>query len=449
MSQKPVIIILVGVSGDLSKRKLLPALTQLFLANVLPQKIKIIGVTRRLDVTLEPLLENVVEKDFLRSALEIYTMDLDEEAAYSALQNHIESLEEAFGAPSDHLFYLSVPPQVSRPIIEFLGKVGLNSVTNSKLMVEKPFGVDLATAQDLITHIDTYFTSDQVYRIDHYVAKEMAQNIAIFRDGSSLFKRTWNNTFIEAIEIRATEAIGIEGRATFYEQTGALRDLIQSHLMALTALTLMDTPTADLMAEIPHRRLAILKTLQVSTGVPVLASAKRGQYNGYAMQAENPGSNVETFASIILESSDLRWTGVPITLTTGKALSEKATEIRITYRKDEPYEADQLVLRLQPNEGVSLSILNKTPGYENEVNQQTLSFNYREHYNESPEGYERVFLDAIQSDHRLFTTSAEVLETWRILAPIQAAWKTAGKNGLKIYDQGATVETITNELVGS
>jgi glucose-6-phosphate 1-dehydrogenase len=274
------------------------------------------------------------------------------------------------------------------------------------------------------------------------MAKEMVQNLIVFRQNNSLFRRTWNKEFIESIEIVASEKIDIEGRATFYEQTGALRDLIQSHLLQLAALTLANLRD-DGRQSIPFERLKALRAIKTPQNID--KDAMRGQYEGYRADVEIPHSTVETFVSLTLESTDPRWEGVPITLTTGKALDKKTTEIRLKYRQDTAEEANMLTLRIQPNEGIEIDLWAKRPGYESELQKAPLNFSYANHFNTLPEAYERVFMDAIRSDRALFTTSDEVLETWRILEPIQHRWEMDDET-LYIYKKGSSAEDVQNYL---
>jgi len=440
-NNQPTTIIIVGISGDLSKRKLLPALAQIAAAGALPEHYKIIGITRKNDLYVNELLVNVKNPKLISGNLELWKMDLSEIRDYKKFAEHLEEIEKEYSEPAQRLFYLAVPPQISRPIVELLGLSGLAKAKNTKLLLEKPFGVDLASAQELVEHINRYFTADQVYRIDHYLAKETAQNIIVFRQDNSLFKRTWNSSFIERIEISASEIIGVEGRAVFYEQTGALRDLVQSHLLQLAALTLMDIPDGRQFSEIPGHRLAALKQLHLATDEAVSVNVKRGQYSSYQAEIKNVGSTVETFVSLTLESNNPRWQGVPIILTTGKSLDKKFTGIRILYKKDESHEANQLVLRLQPDEGMELSIYAKRPGYDHQVERHPLKFTFQEYYTSLPEAYEQVLFDAINSNHGLFTTSEEVLESWKIIDPIQKAWEM-NSDDLIIYEPGSEIKKV-------
>ena len=440
MNKIPTILIIFGISGDLARRYLLPAIGAIASAGMMPEQFHIVGLTRQSNIKIDFLLEKTSNTEYLRNHMDLQQMDVTNINDYKKLGKYLKDLPARL--ESQYLFYLSVPPQVSRSIIELLGKSGLSKMGETKLLLEKPFGVNLENAEDLAKHIDQYFLPTQVYRVDHYMAKETAQNIIVFRDGNSLFKKTWNKDFIESIEIIASEEIGIEGRANFYEQTGALRDIVQSHLLQLLALTFMELPDDDKFSEVPRLRLETLKHLDISN---IKKNAKRGQYEGYTSEVNNLESSVETFVSITLESSDPRWVGVPITLTTGKELKNKFTEIKILYKKDKEHESNELLLRLQPEEGIQFNMWAKHPGYERRISPHHLSFKFREHYDVLPEAYEQVLFNAINSDHSLFTTSDEVLEAWRILDALQKKWGKSG-DGLIIYKKGSTInEVLTSE----
>jgi glucose-6-phosphate 1-dehydrogenase len=268
----------------------------------------------------------------------------------------------------------------------------------------------------------------------------MAQNILIFRGNNPLFKHTWNRDFIEAIEIISTESIDIEGRSVLFEQTGALREFMQSHLLQLAALTLIELPASRKLSDIPAARLKALKQLRAPADVTT--RTVRGQYDGYQKEVNNPGSTVETFASVTLHSSDPNWHDVPITLTTGKALNQKLTEIRLSYREHDTEEANMLVLRIQPNEGIEVDVWAKQPGFEKKLQKLPLVFSYARHFDSLPAAYEHVFIDALKGDHTLFTSNAEVIESWRILEPVQQAWGF-GQVELKIYKKGSKPEAIS------
>lgn len=435
---KPTILVIFGVTGDLSKRKLMPAIEQIVKAGEAPRDFKVVGVTRQ-HVAVEEVLQGCAGKTpFLEHNLDIHQMDLSSAEAYRKLAENLKSAAAQLGGHTQVLFYLSVPPQMSQPIIEQLGQAGFGSWADTKLLLEKPFGTNLDSAQELITQIKAHFREEQIYRIDHYLAKEMTQNIVVFRQSNSLFKQTWNRDFIESIEIIASESIGIEGRSAFYEQTGALRDLIQSHLLQLAALTLADFKQES-DATIPSARLKALRSLIPPQDIHT--ETIHGQYEGYRQETGNSDSLVETFAALTFRSRDPNWEGVPITLITGKALDKKATEIRLRYRQEHANEANALILRIQPDEGVEVDMWVKKPGFKNTLQKLPLTFAYSTHFEELPEAYERVFVDAMRSDHSLFTTSDEVLETWRLIDPVQKAWEMH-PDDLVTYKPGSKPEEI-------
>jgi len=428
------ILVIFGITGDLSHRYLLPALKEVKDAGELPDDFKIIGVSRR-DITLDDVFYES-EKD-LEEYTELLQMDLGSVEAYKNLKAKISEAGSSFKGNPEIIYYLSVPPSGTLQIIRHLGEAGLNQ-QNAKLLLEKPFGVDYASASELITETEKHFPEKQVYRIDHYLAKEMAQNIVVFLGSNTLFRNVWNNKFIEKIEIYASEKISIEGRVNFYDSTGALRDLVQSHLLQLAALTLME-PCSNIFdfEELPVRRLNALKMLKADMNTPII----RAQYDGYQKEVENPGSETETFVALTVSSDDPRWSNVPIRLATGKNLKEKLTEIRVHFKKTDDSEENLLVLRIQPMESIVLQLWIKQPGYNRRLQKLPLEFTYDKHFDRLPEAYEQVLIDAIQSNHSLFASSEEVLQSWRILQPVQSKW-TQGGSDLITYNPGSTIEEI-------
>ena len=432
----PTVLIIVGITGDLSKRKLLPAIGDMAVAGVLPKQFRIVGITRQRTVTLTSVLEGVRNAGHIREKITLFPMSLEDGADYERVRSYLHTIDGAWGGNAQRLWYLAIPPTTAWPIIEQLGLSGLSRLPNTKLLLEKPFGVDRTSAEKLVAHVERSFAAGQVYRIDHYLAKETVQNIVVFRQDNSLFERAWNRDAIERIDILASEAIGIEGRGAFYEQTGALRDLVQSHLLQLAALTLMALPGDRGLGSIPEARRALLGTIEVDPG-----SVRRGQYADYRTEVDNPASAVETFVSLTLFSTDPRWQGVPITLATGKALSEKRTDIVVTYRRNGAPEANRLTLRLQPNEGVELCFFAKRPGYDRTIERVPLAFTYADHFDALPDAYGRVFLDALRGDHTLFASSDEVLESWRIVDAVRKAWELDADT-LVLYPRGASLKQV-------
>lgn len=421
-------LLIFGITGDLSTRKLLPALKEIHAAGEF-NGLSIIGVSRR-DVNIEELLTSSLGSAELADKVSIFSMDLANAADYDRLKEYVALQDD-----EQLIAYLSVPPAAATDIVDFMGRAGINT-PNVKILFEKPFGMDLTSAQDMIAHTARYYSEEQLYRIDHYLAKEMAQNIVAFRGRNALFANIWNNNFIQAIEVVASEKIGIEGRAQFYEQTGALRDLIQGHLMQLLALTLMDIPHDFDWEELPALRLRALEQLR-----PVDPSkAYRAQYDGYQAEAGNPGSLTETFVALELQSDQPRWLDVPIRLITGKALADKTTEVRIHLKKLHEAQSNTIVFRIQPNEGIDIELFTKQPGYDREFETRHLELTFPED-TKLPDAYEQVIVDAIRGHKNLFTSSPEVIRSWEILAPLQQAWNMDNRP-LPTYVAGTSCDDV-------
>ncbi len=430
MSEKlpPTILAIFGVTGDLSHRYLLPALAEICQNSDIRAHLDILGISRK-QITKQEVLP--AKAKALASQFNLLQMDYDSKREYQKLKTKLE--EQASGQV---IFYFAVPPEAVLPIVKNLGEAGLNS-SKYKLLTEKPFGKDLESAKELIRETKLYFKEEQVYRIDHYLAKEMAQNIAVFLGSNALFRDVWNNQFIEKIEIIAEESIGVEGRSNFYEQTGALRDFVQSHLLQLTALVLME-PCPDVFdfSQVRPRRLAALRQLRVEIG-----SVARAQYEGYRQEVGNPKSNIETFISLKLKSLNPKWQGVPVQLITGKRLKEKLTEIRVYFKKTQSAQANLLRLRVQPKEGIELELWVKKPGYDQELQMLPLDFSYKQHFDRLPDAYEQVIVDAVRSRANLFASSDEVIASWEVLQPVLDSWVAENK-APKIYKPSSTVQEI-------
>lgn len=443
MNTDKTILVIFGITGDLAQRKLLPALRHIAQAG-LPLPSQILGISRRAVDTTD-LLHQTFGEDYdahaeaILGRLSVFTMDLAQPDDYIRLKEQI--VASCHGQnPAHILFYLSVPPQATLPIVEHLGQAGLND-NRVKLLLEKPFGVDLVSAEETIASINRYYTEDQLYRIDHYLAKEMAQNIVAFRSFNAIFRNLWHNEYIEKIDIIASEKIGIEGRSSFYEQTGALRDFLQNHMMQLMALTLMDIPTDFKPEDMPGARLRALQSIMPIDMSSFGTTVIRGQYEGYAEEVANPGTQTETFAGLTLFSKDPRWQGVPIRLATGKNLAEQTTEIRVYFKKSYPSEANQLVMHMQPKEGIEIGLCAKKPGYDKDYERVSLQFDYKQQSGSSVEAYERVLLDAFVSDKSLFTSAEEVLASWTILQPIQERWSMV-EGDVHFYKPGTDIERL-------
>ncbi len=415
-------LVIFGITGDLSTRKLLPALEQIISTGNFDD-LSIIGVSRS-KLNIDQLLDLSLGNKVLASRICGFTMDVSNAQDYLRLKDFI-----ALGDDEQILIYLSVPPVATPHIVEFLGQAGLNK-PQVKLLLEKPFGVDLDSAHQMIDHVAKYYDEAQIYRIDHYLAKEMTQNIVAFRGGNALFDHVWNKSAIQKIEVIALEKIGIESRMQFYEQTGALRDVLQGHLMQLLSLTLMEIPRDFDWNDMATLRLEALSQLQLADP----RRAVRAQYNGYQSEVGNPGSLTETFAAIELASDNPMWQGVPLILATGKSMDRKTTEVRVYFRKNHEAQTNRLIFKIQPYEGVEIELYTKKPGYDHEFETQRLAFEYPEE-TKLPEAYEQVIVDAIRSKKSLFATSEEVIRAWEVLRAVQQDWNM-NSSDLTIYEPG-------------
>ncbi len=438
LSAEPTILTVFGITGDLSQRKLLPALYHLIKDNLLHEQTHIVGVSRQ-NMTVDELLSNVelcvLEKDNvcdpeaikrMRDSLTMVQLDPEKSEDYAQLKQELDSIESRYGTCMNRMFYLSIPPKIFVQVVHNLGEQGLNvgcqhNKAVSRLLVEKPFGRDLANARELISKTSEYFAEEQIFRIDHYLAKESVQNILTFRRHNPVFSDGWNGKYITSIHVRADEKIGVEGRAGFYDDVGALRDLVQSHLLQLLALVLVDITNDGEDVALHESKQKVLESLQATR----LDQSVRGQYEGYKHEVENDNSTTETFVRFHLSSTIENWAGTNIVIETGKGLSEKRTEIILTYA-DESGSTNDLTFRIQPNEGIDLTITAKKPGFEHALQHVTMDFSYNGAFDEPshPDAYERVLVDAARGDHSLFATSGEVIASWQALQPLLDYWET-------------------------
>lgn len=452
----PAIIVIFGITGDLAQRYLLPSLYHLFQEGLLTDQIEIIGVSRR-DISADDLFQKVelAVKDLdeisdpetlkvMRQHTKMFQMDLDDPAAYDALLAKLNAVEDERGMCMNRLYYLSIPPQAYLPVVRLMGSQGLNASCQhdkavSRLLVEKPFGFDLKSAEALIAETGQVFKEEQIFRIDHYMAKETVQNILTFRFQNPIFEALWNRDHIISIEISAKEKIGIEGRAAFYEPLGALRDFIQSHLLQIAGVIAMDEPPSLSSDHIHEAKQTVLEQVEAVPTEKIAERVVRGQYQGYRDEVKNPDSTTETYAAITVYINSPRWQGVPIKLLTGKALDERKSEVCVIFRGKSPAgSSNQLRFRVQPNEGIELDLSTKKPGYARDVQTTVMDFSYSKDFEDHGyhNAYERVLVDAVRGDHTLFATSQEVLASWRIVQPVLDAWAKQSDDLLS-YEQGS------------
>jgi glucose-6-phosphate 1-dehydrogenase len=448
---KDALFVILGITGDLSKRKLLPALYELEVMGLLGQNFRLIGTSRRgttvenIETIIRESIENVDEA-CLRNLLQrisIAHMDISQPDDFRILTELIDSIESKTGACLNRLFYLAVPPEIFQTVVNNLGAAGLHKNCQhgsgeSRLLVEKPFGSDVQSSQTLIAEIEKTFKEDSVYRVDHYLAKETVQNILTFRTQNPVFRAIWNKDHVHHIMITASETLGIEGRVNFYENTGALRDLIQSHLLQLLTLVTMDEPEQMTAEAIHIKKQELLKSITPIPYGSVDSQTVRGQYEGYKAEVQNDQSATETYAAIKLEIQNDRWRSVPLLLRTGKSLSEKVTEITLVFKhSDLPDQSNMLTIRIQPNEGIVLSFLTKKPSLENQTETVQMEFCYNNAFSEKqPDAYERVLVDAIRGDKTLFMTDSEVTASWAIIQNILQRWSEHTEDLLS-YEQGS------------
>lgn len=446
---QPSILVLFGITGDLAKRKVLPAIYHLYKDGLLDENTLLVGTSRRPLAAADFLkqielcvleTDNVCNPEVLalmERQLHLLQLDPENGGDYTGLAELLQSLEDEQGSCLNRLFYLSIPPSVYLQVVTNLGKHGLNGSCRhgraaTRLLVEKPFGSDLVSARQLIELTGQAFSEEQIFRIDHYLAKETVQNILTFRRRNPIFSELWNSRHISRIAVAAYEKIGIEGRAGFYENVGALRDLVQSHLLQLLGLTTMELPPEPFDADAIHEaKQALLQQLVLPDPQAVI----RGQYEGYRTEVANPASTTETFVSMRLAIDTPAWRGTDVVVSTGKALAEKRTEIVLQFGKGQAH--NSLTFRLQPNEGIDIELTVKQPGFEHQLQTAKMDFSYQQTFQlQHPDAYERVLVDAVRGDHTLFATAGEVLASWQALQPVLDAWAQAGDD-LQTYPTGS------------
>jgi glucose-6-phosphate 1-dehydrogenase len=456
----PTTLVIFGATGDLARRKLLPALYNLAHEGALPERFHLVGVSRkekeRADYRAEceqairsfsrrPPDEDVLEG--LLAHVKYVPGTFDDESVYQELQRVLDGFEEHAGEKLNRAFYLSTAPTFFPVIVEALGKQGLDQHEDAevRVIIEKPFGTSLAEAAELNRQVLDVFEESQVFRIDHYLGKETVQNMLAFRFANGMFEPLWNRNYIDNVQITAAEDIGIGSRAGYYDNAGALRDLIQNHMLQLLCHVAMEPPVSFTAEEVRNEKVKVLHAIHAPGAAEVPGMAVRAQYApGHAGGEDVPGyleeegvreqSNTETYAALRLEVDNWRWAGVPFYLRAGKRLARKITEITITL-KPVPHLAfsqegslgirpNQLILTLQPNEGVSLQLGAKIPGTRMIIRPVNMEFLYGTAFlSQSPEAYERLIMDAMRGDPTLFTRNDEVEAQWQICDPIVSTWE--------------------------
>jgi len=480
----PTTLAIFGATGDLARRKLLPALYNLAHEGALPERFNLIGVSRR-DQSDEDFRNQAREsiQQFSRRAPDEQVLEgllgrmsylgipFDDTPGYAKLGATMDALDAENGLPLNRVYYLSTAPEFFPVITENIKENGLHRAEHSevRVVIEKPFGTDLASARSLQDVVHSVFRERQVFRIDHYLGKETVQNVMAFRFANYMFEPVWNRNFIDHIQITAAEDIGIGTRAGYYDQSGALRDLVQNHMMQLLTLVCMEPPSSFEADKVRDEKVKVLEAITPPTPEEVAEMTVRAQYTagvsggedakGYLEEDDVPDdSQTETYAALRLEVHNWRWAGVPIVLRTGKRLARKVTEIAVQL-KPVPHLAfqskgsvgvqpNQLILTMQPNEGVSLSLGAKIPGSAMRIRPVNMEFLYGTAFmSQSPEAYERLILDAMRGEATLFTRNDEVDAQWSIIDPILKAWKD-GSPQMSTYEAGSAGPAEAEELIG-
>jgi glucose-6-phosphate 1-dehydrogenase len=473
-------LVIFGATGDLSKRKLLPAIYNLAHEGALPERFNVVGVSRRPQTDEEfraIARESIVEHsrrdpdpavlDGLLGRLRYIGLSFDDVPGYATLAAALDELDAELGEPLQRAYYLSTAPEYFAVITKALKAADLHK--DAKVIIEKPFGTDLASARRLQSDVSKVFREKQVFRIDHYLGKETVQNILAFRFANTMFEPVWNRNHIDHVQITAAEDIGIGTRAGYYDTSGALRDLVQNHMLQLLTLLCMEPPAAFEADKIRDEKVKVLQSIAIPTPEQYPATTVRARYGpGLAAGEQVPGyldeenvpddSTTETYAALRLEVQNWRWAGVPIVLRTGKRLARRVTEIAVQL-KPVPHHAfqtagsvgaepNQLVLTIQPNEGVSLKLAAKIPGSRMRVRPVAMEYRYGTSFvSQSPEAYERLILDAMRGDATLFTRNDEVDAQWSIIDPILRAWQ-GGAVPMATYPAGSAGPEEADALLG-
>ncbi|WP_326546860.1 glucose-6-phosphate dehydrogenase [Mycolicibacterium sp. ND9-15] len=477
----PCGVVIFGVTGDLSRKKLMPAIYDLANRGLLPASFSLVGFARRdwADEDFGQIVYEAVKQhartpfrqevwDRLAEGFRFVQGTFDDDAAFGRLAETLEKLDAERGTGGNHAFYLSIPPKAFQQVCEQLHQSGLASPQEgrwSRVVIEKPFGHDLASARELNAVVNTVFPEESVFRIDHYLGKETVQNILALRFANELYEPVWNNNYVDSVQITMAEDIGLGGRAGYYDGVGAARDVIQNHLLQLLALTAMEEPVSFGPKELQTEKIKVFSATRPMQ--PLDETTARGQYAaGWQGSQKVVGlleeegfskdSKTETYAAIALEVDTRRWAGVPFFLRTGKRLGRRVTEIALIFKRaphlpfdktmTEELGQNALVIRVQPDEGITIRFGSKVPGSAMEVRDVNMDFSYGSAFAEdSPEAYERLILDVLLGVPSLFPVNREVELSWEILDPVLDHWARTGKP--EAYESGTWGPASADEML--
>lgn len=486
IKKSELILVIFGASGDLTERKLIPALYDLKAQNLLPEKFAVLGVSRtqmtdadfreKMNSAIHQFLdekegtsENVVKK-FI-PILHYQALNTSERNDYEKLKNRLGELDQQYQTNGNFLFYLSTPPSLYETIVKNLGYYGLNRQEKGwkRIIIEKPFGYDLLSARKLNKEILEIFTEDQIYRIDHYLGKETVQNILVTRFANGIFEPIWNRNFIHHVEITSSEDIGVESRGGYYDGSGAIRDMVQNHLLQLVGMVAMEPPATSEPWSIRNETLKVFQSIRPLTKEDIYSNVIRGQYttsrirgkevNGYRDEENvEKCSKTETYVAMKFFIDNWRWSGVPFYIRTGKRLPTKVTEIVIhfhqsplrlfTKEQDNSLSTNQLVIRIQPDEGLLFKFGIKVPGSGFKVKETAMDFHYSSLAEDRlPSAYERLLLDCMMGDPTLYIRGDAVEATWEIVTPIIDVWKNNPDFKLFGYPAGTWGPDVADNLI--
>lgn len=482
----PCSMVIFGAAGDLTKRKLIPALYNLAVDGFLPHHFAVIGFGKgcRSDEKFRDQLSVEIREyvtgdfseqhwDWLVKRLYFIEGDFANPEAYQSLQRNLEQLDRKYETGGNYLFYLAIPPGFFGEVIQQLGRAGLAQEAQGywrRVIIEKPFGRDLESARDLNQQIQAVLKESQIYRIDHYLGKETVQNILVFRFSNGIFEPIWNRRYVDHVQITVSERLGVEQRGGYYEKAGALRDMVPNHLFQLLALTAMEPPNSFDADAVRDEKGKVLQAIQPITPEEVLNRTVRGQYGegvlpdgekvlGYRSEpGVAPDSNTETYAALKLMIDNWRWADVPFYLRTGKRLAERITEIVIQFKRapfilfrDTPVEQlapNRLVIRIAPTERIAVSFGAKIPGPKLRISEVDMDFCYATYFGRSPAtGYETLLYDCMNGDATLFQRADNVESGWQILTPVLDVWKALPSRGFPNYQAGSSGPAEADNLL--
>ncbi len=470
----PTILVIFGSGGDLAWRKLIPALYNLGLDKLLPERFAIVGVGRRPQPVADfrarlrqgveqfsrrPLADEELWRRFSDN-IRYVSEDLADAASGEALSACLAEIESVWGRRANRVYYLAVPPGVMAPAAAMLQRLGVcRDCVHDRLVIEKPFGRDLDSARELNGFLGGLFAEAQIYRIDHYLGKETVQNILAFRFANSLFEPIWNRRYIDHVQITVAETVGIGDRGDYYDQAGALRDMVQNHLLQILCLVAMEPPISFDAEEIRNKKVDVLRAIRPLAAGELHRAAVRGQYRkgqilgeavpGYPQERKvAPESATETYVALMFHIDNWRWQGVPFYLRTGKRLPSKVSEVNIIFRSPphqffpsaavESWQQNRIVIRIQPEEGIGTRIQVKQPGTRLLLGTADMHFHYREAFKvAAPEAYETLLLDVIRGDATLFMRADQVECAWQVVAPILEAWEAVPPADFPDYPAGS------------